>query len=259
MKISLVQMNIVWENSLINMKKCESFIKDAHDKESNLILFPEMTLTGFTMNISSLNLKEEFILDWIKGQAIKYDINIGLGFGIKNGDKAKNKYVIISRFGVLLSSYTKIHPFTYGKEDLFYSKGKEVVVCTIDNINISTFICYDLRFPELFQVASKKSHLITVGASWPEERLDHWYTLLKARAIENQCFVAGINRCGEGGNLYYKGSCVIVSPSGEFLNKIINDESLVTVEVDFNLINKVKSTFDIKKDRRDKLYLELLK
>lgn len=259
MKISLAQMNIVWEKSLINMKKCESFIKDAHDKNSELILFPEMTLTGFTMNISSLDLNEEFILDWIKGQAIKYDINIGLGFGIKNKDKAENKYVIISRFGELLSSYTKIHPFTYGKENLFYSKGKEVVVCNINNVNISTFICYDLRFPEIFQAASKKAQLITVGASWPQERLEHWYTLLKARAIENQCFVAGINRCGEGGSLYYTGSSVIISPSGEFLNDIIEGEGLITIEVDFNLINKVKSSFDIKKDRQDKLYSELLK
>lgn len=259
MKISLAQMNIVWENQFINMQKCETFIKEAHEKDSALILFPEMSLTGFTMNISSLDVEEKFILDWLKRQAVKYEINIGFGFAIKKETKAENKFVMVSKTGELLSSYTKIHPFTYGKEDLFYSKGKEISVCNIDNINISTFICYDLRFPEIFQAASKRAQLITVAASWPKERIQHWHVLLRARAIENQCFIAGINRCGEGEGLYYEGNSVIVAPSGEFMNEFILGEELVTVEVDFDLINKVKESFDIKKDRQETLYVDLLK
>lgn len=259
MIISLAQLNSVWENQNVNMKKCEDFIKAAHEKNSSLILFPEMSLTGFTMDIAALNFTEESIVEWLKVQALRYKINIGLGFAAKNEDKAENKFVIVSEKGELLNSYTKIHPFSYGGEDKIYDKGKNITECNIEGIDISTFICYDLRFPEVFQIASRKAQLITVAANWPRERMNHWYALLKARAIENQCFIAGINRCGEGGNFYYDGGSVIVSPDGEFITQLESGEKLITADLDFNMVKSMRSSFNIKNDRQEDLYFSILK
>lgn len=259
MIISLAQINSVWENQNINMRRCEEFIKAAHEKNSSLILFPEMSLTGFTMDISALIFTEEYILKWLQAQACRYKINIGFGFAVRGEQKAENKFVIVSKDGEVLSSYTKIHPFSYSQEDKVYSKGKEITVCDIDGIEISTFICYDLRFPEVFQIASRKAQLITVAANWPRERMSHWHALLRARAIENQCFIAGVNRCGEGGGLYYDGGSVIVSPNGEFISKIEKDEKLITADLDFDIVKNIRNSFNIKNDRQEELYFSILK
>jgi omega-amidase len=119
--IGIAQINITWEDSKENMKKVEDFVKKALGNKIELILFPEMTLTGFTMNINKLLLSEEEIISWIKKVAIDNNINIGLGFAIKVDEKGKNKYVIVSKQGKVLTMYIKIHPFSYSREDDKYS------------------------------------------------------------------------------------------------------------------------------------------
>jgi omega-amidase len=254
MIIGIAQMDIEWENNKENIKKAEEFIKKASDNKIGLILFPEMALTGFTMNISKLSLSEEEIINWIIRNAIDNNINIGFGFAIKPDEKGKNKYVIISREGEVLINYTKIHPFSYGRENERYYSGDKVSICKIDEFKISTFICYDLRFPEIFQIASEEAQIITVAASWPKSREEHWIALLKARAIENQCYVIGINRIGTGDNLQYNGASIFVDPAGEILNEINNKEMLIIKDLDVEKITEVKAVFDIKKDRRMEVY-----
>ena len=201
MIIAIAQIDITWEDSNENMKTVEDFVKKASENKVELILFPEMSLTGFTMDINKLLLSEDEIISWIKKVAINNNINIGLGFAIKVDEKGKNKYVIVSKEGKVLAMYTKIHPFSYSGEDKKYYSGDEICICKIKEFKIAPFICYDLRFPEIFQIASKEAQIITVAASWPKSREQHWITLLKARAIENQCYVIGINRVGLGDGL----------------------------------------------------------
>ena len=254
MIIGIAQMNITWENSNENMKKVENFVKEALEEEVELILFPEMTLTGFTMDINNLSLTEEEIINWIKKVAIENKMNIGLGFAIKVDERGKNKYVIVSQEGRILVKYTKIHPFSYGGENIKYYSGDEICICQINEFNITPFICYDLRFPEIFQIASKEAEIIIVAASWPESREDHWIILLKARAIENQCYVIGINRVGLGNGLQYNGGSIFVSPSGEILNDINSKEIIIIRDLKIEKVSEVKEKFDIKKDRREELY-----
>ena len=237
-----------------NMKKIEVFIKKASQSNVELVLFPEMSLTGFTMDINKLLLSEEQIINWIKLLAINNNINIGLGFSIKVDEKGKNKYTIISKSGEVLAIYTKIHPFTYSGEDDKYYKGNEICTCTINEFQITPFICYDLRFPEIFQIASRNSQIITVAASWPKSREEHWITLLKARAIENQCYIIGINRTGFGDGLEYSGKSIFVNPDGQILNQINSEEMLIVNDLKIEKIKEVKESFDIKKDRREELY-----
>ena len=254
MIIGLAQMNITWEDIDENMKKVEYFVKKASEDRVELILFPEMTLTGVTMDINKLSLTEEEIIDWIKKVAINNSMNIGLGFAIKVDEKGKNKYAIVSKDGSILVKYTKIHPFSYGGENAKYHNGDEICICQINQFNITPFICYDLRFPEIFQIASKEAQIITVAASWPKSREEHWITLLKARAIENQCYVIGINRVGLGNGLEYNGASIFVSPSGKILNEVNSEETIIIRDLEIEKISEVKREFNIKKDRREELY-----
>lgn len=250
MIVGLAQIDISWENPKKNMEKAEEFIKKAVKNSVELILFPEMALTGFSMDISKLLVTEQEIVIWLKNIAIDNQINVGLGFAVKADDKGKNKYIIISKDGEVLANYTKIHPFSYAGEDEKYHKGNEVCICMINEFKISPFICYDLRFPYIFEIASSEAHIITVAANWPQARREHWITLLKARAIENQCYVVGINRVGNGNNIQYDGESVFVSPNGEILNEIKNSEALIIEELKMDKITEVKDIFDLKKDRR---------
>lgn len=256
MKVALAQINIAWENPKENLIKCEKFIKKASEKNADIIIFPEMALTGFTMNVKSLNLKEEFILDWIKSKAFENNINIALGYGIKVNEKGKNKFCIVSSKKNILGLYTKIHPFSYSGEDEKFYKGNKIISCKVKDAHVTPFICYDLRFPEIFQIASKKSEIIIVIASWPKEREEHWITLLKARAIENQCFIIGVNRVGMGEKIEYLGASLIFDPLGNSLNKKSSKEELIIKDLDLSKIKEIRETINIKKDRREKFYKE---
>lgn len=252
-KVALAQMNIVWEDFQANYEKIEKFTLEASNKNCDIVLFPEMSFSGFTMNIDSLPIDEENVLNCIKKIAIRYKINVAIGYAINNKG-ASNKYVVVDYKGNVLINYTKIHPFTYGEETKYYKSGEQICYCNIKEFVLSTFICYDLRFPEIFQIASLKANIIIVAANWPEERSNHWLSLLKARAIENQCYIIGVNRVGNDKTLNYIGQSIVINPNGEIISSIEKDEKLITASLDIAEIKNVKSKFDIKRDRREKLY-----
>ncbi|MVX62927.1 carbon-nitrogen family hydrolase [Clostridium chromiireducens] len=254
MIIGIAQVDMAWEDIISNMTKFEKLIKEAAENGVELILFPEMALTGFTMNINKLSLSESDIVSWIRKLSLDNNISIGFGYAIKVDEKGKNKYTIVSNEGNTLASYTKIHPFSHGGEDKKYYSGNNISSCVINEFKITPFICYDLRFPEIFQIASKESHIITVAASWPKEREEHWLALLRARAIENQCYIIGINRVGIGGGLEYNGASIFVNPNGEILNELSSEEMLIIRDVNINDIIKSRQEFDIRKDRREAIY-----
>lgn len=259
MRIGIAQVDIQWERSYENMKKIEKLINQASKEEADLILFPEMSLTGFTMNIDKLVQSESEIINWAKQLAIKNNINIGFGFAAPVSDKGVNRYAIISKEGDKLANYTKLHPFSYGKEDINYYKGIDIVSCKINEFNVTPFICYDLRFPEIFQIASKGSQLIIVAANWPKSRENHWIALLRARAIENQCYVVGINRVGEGDGIEYNGGSLFIDPDGDMLNDITSNEGLIIRDIDISEVKKIREAFEIKNDRRERLYYSYIK
>lgn len=252
MKIALAQMDIVWNKPQDNYNKIDKFIKEAKDKNVELILFPEMCLTGFNMDIHSFKEDEKDILSWFSNKAIENNINIGFGYAVlnKNKNKGENKYAVISKEGKQYIDYVKIHPFSMSREDKYFIKGENISLCKINGVTISTFICYDLRFPYIFQKASTKAQLITVASNWPMERREQFITLLKARAIENQCFIVGVNRVGSGDNLNYSGDSMIINPNGEIIANAYNKEMLLVADINIEEINKLKEHMNLLKDRR---------
>jgi len=261
MKIALVSLNQVWEDKLANQLKCQNYIEQAAKFEAELIIFPEMTLTGFSMNTKLIGEKpdESDTIKFFSQQAKQNNLSIAFGVVFKKDDKATNNLVVITKDGNILSSFTKIHPFSYSGESNYYVGGNELVKCHIADANIGLTICYDLRFPEVFQALSKSCNVIITIANWPEKRLKHWSILLQARAIENQAFIVGVNRTGIDGNeLSYAKSSVIFDPSGEKITPLNSFIDMDIYDLTLTEVQSARKSFPMKEDRKPDFYKSLL-
>lgn len=247
MKIGLIELNTEWESKQSNYERVEPLIDLAAGHECDLIVLPEMFNTGFSMNI-------DIIGEEIDGSAHRFlseaarrkEINIIAGFPVKaQGDKkGRNIAAVYDREGERIAEYAKIHLFTPLKEHLFYHPGSDTVLFNIDGIHSSVFICFDLRFPEIFRRVSRYVQMIFVLANWPSSREDHWRTLLKARAIENQCFIIGVNRKGiDGNNIHYSGGSRIFNPFGEEIPLKLGTDELLIGTIDPQEVANTRSRY----------------
>lgn len=241
MKISLVQYNPRWEDKAWNMKKIISLLSSTKVL-GDIVVFPEMTLTGFTMNASGMAEKTKSeSLTFFSKIAESYRVEVFAGIIEKSRSGNYNTLIHINSRGKLKTKYRKIHPFSYSTEDKFYNAGENIVITSSNGWKIGLSICYDLRFPELFRLyAKEKVELIINIANWPDTRIEHWRTLLKARAIENQCYVAGVNRVGDDKKLHYNGYSSVFDPMGKEILSVINKEIIISAEVDRNYVKEVR-------------------
>jgi len=241
MKIGLVQYNIDWEDKNKNREKINSLLSKNKSK-FDVLIFPEMTLTGFTMKASSFAetlLGESF--KYYSGISIGYNAHILAGIIESKENKFYNSMLHLNKKGELVKVYRKIHPFSYSTEDKHYSRGNETVITKIEEWNTGLSICYDLRFPELYRHYGKaKAELIIVIANWPVTRIEHWRTLLKARAIENQCYVAGVNRVGNDPVLKYNGFSSVFDPMGNELIPSGGEERIFTTEISIEKVREAR-------------------
>ena len=247
----LVQYDPEWENKKKNSDKISWLLSHNYEKQ-DILVFPEMTLTGFTMKASDN--AEELTGDsfsFFAEMAAKYAVHIVAGIIEKSERKYFNTLLHINPEGKLVKSYRKIHPFSYSTEDKNYAKGEETVITKINDFSTGLSICYDLRFPELYrQYAKKKVDMIIVIANWPETRIEHWRALLRARAIENQCYVLGVNRVGEDPKLKYTGFSSIIDPMGNEIISVPSEEKIVTAEVFKEKADEVKNSLPFLNDIR---------
>lgn len=262
MKVALVSLNQSWENKADNKQKVGETLAliAEHCTNTDLVVYPEMTLTGFTME--SQKVKEDELssetITFFKEQAKKYKVSIAFGVVLSKGEKATNNLVVVSEQGVL-ATYAKIHPFSYAGENDYYQAGDELKKLTIGGATIGLTICYDLRFPELYQAYSKDCSVILNIANWPERRVSHWRVLNKARAIENQVFMIAVNRIGtDGKGLQYVFSSHIVSPYGEELKGTSLSEEVVVYDLNLEEVAQYRAEFPVKNDRKITLYKEIL-
>jgi len=256
MKLALAQLDIIFEDKTKNKETVIQYIKHAAAENADMIFFPEMTLTGFSMNTSIIGENNNETLKFFKEMSSGFNIFIGFGY-VEGSTCSKNNYSVVSPEGLELVNYSKIHPFSFGSESKFYESGSEVKLFEAFDFTITPFICYDLRFPEIFQIASRTSTLITVAANWPMDRREHWITLLKARAIENQCYIAGINRVGTTNNLNYSGDSMIIDPLGNIISSLYMQEGLVIADICRDNVIQLRKKFKLKEDRKEGLYYEM--
>jgi predicted amidohydrolase len=150
--------------------------------------------------------------------------------------------------------YAKIHPFSFAGEDKVYTAGDRVVTVEVEGVRVTPLVCYDLRFPEPFRTAAAETDLFVLVANWPDQRREHWRTLLRARAIENQAYVVGVNRAGEGHGLRYAGDSAAVSPLGETLAEADDREQVIFADIDPDVVGKLRARFPALDDRRPDSY-----
>lgn len=257
-KVALFQMHIAWEDKKKNYIYVEQYLKKAKSKGIEFLLLPEMSFTGFSMNTDITKEAGTETIDKMVEYARRYCIAIAFGWVKDCGDKAENHYTVVNKTGIIISDYVKIHPFSYSGEDKKFQGGKSIKVFELYGMKCSAFICYDLRFPEIFQIASKKAHIIIVPANWPAVRSEHWKCLLRARAIENQVYVVAVNCAGEMNEMSYSGDSCIINPNGEVLVELSNQEGVI----EYELMDDVKSfreAFPVKSDRKEELYMRYQK
>jgi predicted amidohydrolase len=260
MKIGIVSLEQVWENKEENKSLCKKEVEKAVEANLDLIIFPEMTLTGFSMDPLKISeeLKTSPTIEFFKTLATNYKIGIVFGVCLIEPIGNTNCAIYVSNIGIVEAIYRKTHPFTFAQEDKHFSPGNEIVMFQLNGFNIGLSICYDLRFPELYRLYTDSCQMVINIANWPERRVDHWNTLLKARAIENQYVVVGVNRTGMDGNqLKYKESSNVYLPDGNNPELLFVNNALKAFELDSDVVTNYRESFPVIQDRRKDLYKKL--
>lgn len=243
MKIYLVQYDPTWENKEENKDKLYKALL-SKSPDNGIIIFPEMTLTGFTMNGTPH--AEQIPGDsseYFSKLAETYNCHVFAGIIENEQGCLFNSLVHINPAGDILAKYRKIHPFTYSGEDKNYCAGNVPVITQVEDMKIGLSICYDLRFPELFRkYAKEKVEMIINIANWPYQRIEHWKALIKARAIENQCYFAGVNRIGmDPAGYTYNGCSALLGPLGEDVIPFEQNEGVFVVDIQKSNVEKIRA------------------
>src|SRR6218665_1168149 len=230
LSVLTVQANQIWENKEKNFENYERLLADV--AVADLILLPEMFQTGFTMNSAELaeSMEQESLL-WLKKMSEKKKAAIYTSLIIKDNERYFNRGIFMKPNGEY-SIYDKRHLFGLAGEDKYFTAGSQKTIVEYLGWKINLQVCYDLRFPENSRNRmindQAEFDLLLYVANWPERRIQHWSSLLLARAIENQCYVIGVNRVGlDANNLNYNGKSVVIRPIGEIIsNHLENSESV---------------------------------
>lgn len=258
MKIALIQTEIAWNDPVENLARCEILAKEAISRGAGLLIFPEMFTTGFSMpEGATAELAGSLGLSFLTTQAARHGVyTIGsLPEVAPTGELFNTAW--ICRPDSSRVSYRKMHLFSYGRETELYSAGSDVTTASIGDLRITPFVCYDLRFGAPFSALAEQTDLYVVVANWPSSRREHWLTLLRARAIENQAYIAGVNRVGSGGGLHYSGDSALFGPDGSELARMGDDPGFVTCDIESENVSQWRETFPALKDRRPEIYRSL--
>lgn len=247
-----LQLDIAWENKPANFENVSRWLAQAAPAGDSLIVLPEMFATGFSMNTAAVaeaygGETEQFLSKLAK----QHGIYLVAGAAMQGKqDRPRNKALVFGPAGALLGFYSKMRPFTPGGEALHYAAGENPMSFRLAECAVAPFVCYDLRFPELFRqvAATQQPQVYVVIANWPEKRITHWVRLLQARAIENQAYVIGVNRVGKDPFYTYTGRSLIVDYSGEILADAGSDEGFISANLDLNALQKYREGLPFLKD-----------
>ena len=245
LNFSCIQSDLVWENIDSNLNMFSEKLK-LISKDTDIVILPEMFTTGFSMN--SLQLAESMngkSVNWMKEQAKKQNKIIIGSVIIKENKNYYNRCITMFPNGEYFT-YDKGHLFRMEKEHEDFTKGKTKTIFKHNGWRICTLICYDLRFPVWSRNKNDYDLMIYI-ASWPESRREVWNTLLKARAIENQSYVIGVNRIGKDGEgITYSGDTVIIDPKGRIIQKAKDyQEEIINADLSLSELNQFREKFPV--------------
>lgn len=248
LKIAAFQFNLVWENVAANLENIDRLLA-AMPPDIDIVFLPEMFSTGFTMNADKVaEPMDGETMNWLKSRASNYNAAICGSLVIHEDLKFFNRLVFVEPSGKV-SYYDKRHLFTMGGEEKPYTRGERRLVLDYLGWRICLLICYDLRFP-VWARNLKDYDLLVYSANWPEQRSLVWNTLLKARAIENQSYVVGVNRVGADGNkISYSGQTQVIDAKGQVI-ALAEDysEEIVCAELSYSKLNQFRKKFPVLDD-----------
>lgn len=247
-----LQTDTVWEDPPANFARLAPQIATAAAGGAQLVLLPEMYACGFSMQTErTAEPVDGPSTEFLVTQAATHGIWVGgtLPERARPDDLPTNTFVLAGPDGTV-HRYAKVHPFTYSGEDEHFAAGDRLVTVDVAGVRCSLFVCYDLRFADEFWSLALDTDCYLVPANWPTSRREHWTALLRARAIENQAYVVGVNRVGRGGRLDYSGDSMIVDPLGRVVSAAAEVEGAVTGLVDPAVVADVRQNFPFLQDRR---------
>jgi predicted amidohydrolase len=255
MRATIIQTHLFWENPKKNREHFDTLINKINDP-TDLIVLPEMFTTGFSMTpekSAETHLGETY--KWLVKKAQEKNAVITGSVAVKDGDNYYNRLHWINPNGEA-SFYDKRHLFRMAKEDEKYTAGAQTIITTVADWKIMPLVCYDLRFPvwsRNFRRHQAQYDVLIYVANWPEVRVYAWKQLLIARAIENQCYVIGVNRIGEDGNgINHSGESLVINPRGEIISHTKpNEESIETITLDKNYLEEFRKVFPVGLDADD--------
>jgi predicted amidohydrolase len=246
MKISIIQQDIVWAEVTENIRKVDSIIDSL--PQADIYILPEMFSTGFcTVPDGIAEEAEGQTLQWMKAKSSQINAAIAGSLAVKEQGQYYNRFYFVQPDGTV-HHYDKKHLFTYGGEHEHFTAGNERVVVEFRGVRILLEICYDLRFP-IWSRNHGDYDMIFYVASWPSVRMGAWKSLLVARAIENQCYVAGVNRVGKDPSNEYAGGSMVVDPYGKIIAECEDGvEMSASAEIDMDMLEAFRAKFPVLND-----------
>jgi omega-amidase len=253
--ITTIQSNLFWEDKTANLQMLQQKIDSIEDK-TEIVILPEMFTTGFSMQAEQLaETMDGETVEWMKSISNKNGIVLTGSVMIEEAGKYYNRLIWMLPNGQY-GYYDKRHLFAYGEEDKHYSAGNKRLIASVKGWKINLQVCYDLRFPVWARQKPKDGvaeyDLLIYVANWPERRSHAWKTLLCARAIENQCYVVGVNRVGDDAkNIHYSGNSLVIDPMGQVLYHMADEEDVNTITLSKEKLEEVRTRFPFLNDADD--------
>ena len=263
MRIALISLDQRWHDKDANFAGCDSLVMEARVHQCELVVFPEMTLTGYSLDVDTITEEVVGSLTVARFGELARRAGVGIVFGACLRDastgRPRNQLCLAQADGTSRPVYAKVHPFSFAGEDRVLEPGDCFGVVHLGALTLGASICYDLRFPEMYAAMAPHCNAAVVIASWPAARVAHWRILLVARAIENQFYMLGVNRIGSDGNgLRYEKSTLAVSPAGDVLAPIVRGAQMDIYDVDPALVDRYRRDFPTVRDKRRSLYEQFL-
>ena len=255
-RVAVIQHDIVWHDRTANFDHLTPMVVGAVASGARVVLLTETFSTGFSFDTPGIAESEggpssQFLREmasthgvWVGGSCPEIAPDVP-----PDDQRSSNVFVLVAPDGTE-HRYRKIHPFSHADEERYVRAGTEFVTVDIDGLRCSLFVCYDLRFADEFWALAHQSDAYFVVANWPAKRRLHWSTLLRARAIENQAYVVGVNRVGSGGGLDYSGDSAIIDPLGEVLATGAGGETILLADLDPAHVATTRNHFRFLQDRR---------
>lgn len=261
-KIACIQSDVILGDSNTNAKSMFTKIKEAAKQNADIIVLPELWTTGYCLEeITNHTGEQEGIISELQLLAKSENVTLISGsFPIAKEYGVTNTLVVINNQGEISKTYDKVHLFQLMNEHHYLQSGESDGMFTIGEVQAAGFVCYDLRFPEWIQThAVNGAKILFFVAEWPIQRLAHWETLLRARAIENQCYVVACNRVGSDLANTFGGNSMIIDPWGEVVVQGSKNEEIVYCEIDLSKVDEIRNTIPIFDDRKEKIYKKFKK